>query len=108
MKDSCYYSVKSRVSVFPSARASQQIAKCRKAHGHVRKGSSGSSLRRWNREKWVNVKTGRPCGDSDHYSYCRPSVKVSKSTPVVRGGRLDASRIREKASGQRASIRRRR
>ena len=62
MKDQCYYSVKSRVSVFPSARASQMIAKCRKKHHQVRKTAAGSALKQWGQEKWVDTKTGRPCG----------------------------------------------
>ena len=32
-KDACYYSVKARYDVFPSAYASGAIAKCRKAGG---------------------------------------------------------------------------
>ena len=56
VKDSCYYSVKSRFKVFPSARASQAIAKCRKAHGHVRKTKEGSNLKRWQAERWKNTR----------------------------------------------------
>ena len=33
LKDSCYYSVKARYDVFPSAYASGAIAKCRKNKG---------------------------------------------------------------------------
>ena len=36
-KDACYHRVKSQYTVFPSARASQAIAKCRKKSGTVRK-----------------------------------------------------------------------
>ena len=43
-KDSCYHSVKSRYAVFPSARASQAIAKCRKGKGQVRKTEKGAEL----------------------------------------------------------------
>ena len=49
MKDACYKKVKAQYDVFPSARASQAIAKCRKASGSVRKTSEGTSLKR--REK---------------------------------------------------------
>ena len=36
-KDACYTKVKAQYAVFPSARASQAIAKCRKGSGTVRK-----------------------------------------------------------------------
>jgi hypothetical protein len=36
-KDACYYSVKARYDVFPSAYASGAIAKCRKAGDQKRK-----------------------------------------------------------------------
>ena len=43
------------------------------------------SLKRWFKEKWVDVKTGEPCGrkkgDGRPYPACRPSVKVDKKTP---------------------------
>jgi len=49
MKDACYKKVKSSYDVFPSARASQAIAKCRKSSGNVIKSEKGSSLKRWAR-----------------------------------------------------------
>ena len=61
-KDACYKKVKRRVKVFPSARASQQIAKCRKSKGQVKKSAKGASLRRWDKEKmggYKNRKTVR-------------------------------------------------
>ena len=51
-KDACYRKVKASYDVFPSARASQAIAKCRKGSGNVRKTEEGSSLKRWEKEKW--------------------------------------------------------
>ena len=33
-------------------------------------------LRRWHKEKWKNVKTGKDCGDADG-GLCRPSKRVS-------------------------------
>ncbi len=47
MKDACYKKVKASYDVFPSARASQAIAKCRKGSGSVRKSDEGTSLKRW-------------------------------------------------------------
>lgn len=85
MKDACYRKVKASYKVFPSARASQAIAKCRKSSGSVRKSEEGTSLRRWQKEKWVDTKTGKPCGAGGKNEYCRPTRKVSKQTPKTKG-----------------------
>lgn len=84
MKDSCYNKVKSQYKVFPSARASQAIAKCRKESGSVRKGEAGTSLKRWEKEKWVDTRTGKPCGAGGSNEYCRPSKRVSSKTPKTK------------------------
>ncbi len=45
------------------------------------------SLKRWHQEKWVDVKTGKPCGRKSaksskrSYPACRPSKRVSSKTP---------------------------
>ena len=99
-KDACYRKVKARFAVFPSARASQAIAKCRKAHGQVRKGAAGRSLRRWSREKWQTPK-GRPCGaKAAKGAYCRPTRRVSGATPRLRRS-LSKSQLRRKAAEKR-------
>ena len=85
MKDACYNKVKSQYKVFPSARASQAIAKCRKQSGSVRKGEAGTSLKRWEKEKWVDTRTGKPCGAGGKNEYCRPTKKVSSKTPKTKG-----------------------
>jgi len=46
MKDACYKKVKAQYDVFPTARASQSIAKSRKGSGAVRKTEGGTSLKR--------------------------------------------------------------
>lgn len=84
MKDSCYKKVKSQYDVFPSARASQAIAKCRKASGSINKSEKGASLKRWEKEKWVDTKTGKSCGAGGKNEYCRPSKRVSSKTPVTK------------------------
>ena len=81
MKDACYKKVKAQYDVFPSARASQAIAKCRKASGNVRRTSEGTSLKRWEKEKWTDTRTGKACGAGGKNEYCRPKVKVSSKTP---------------------------
>ena len=84
MKDACYKKVKASYDVFPSARASQAIAKCRKQSGSVRKTEEGASLKKWQAEKWVDTKTGKPCGAGGKNEYCRPSKRVSSATPKTR------------------------
>tara|TARA_R110001592_G_scaffold263363_3_gene528671 strand:- start:581 stop:907 length:327 start_codon:yes stop_codon:yes gene_type:complete len=102
--DACAKRVKASVAVWPSARASQMVAKCRKAHGHVRKGKAGTSLRRWGREKWTDVRTGRPCGSNVRTEYCRPTERVSKKkTPTMKpSARKTAANYHRKAAGKRA------
>ena len=81
-KDACYNKVKASYSTFPPARASQAIARCRKEKVQVRKTEAGSNLKRWQREKWTDTRTGKPCGAKTRGSqYCRPSRKVSSKTP---------------------------
>lgn len=112
MKDSCYKKVKASYKVFPSARASQAIAKCRKASGKVRKGKKGKSLKRWTAEKWVDTRTGRPCGSkTNKKQYCRPSKRVSSKTPKT-SSEISSSQKRKniarKSAGKRATSLKRR
>ena len=104
--DACTKEVKSRYKVWPSARASQAVAKCRKRKGQVRKGEKGKSLRRWAREKWVDKKTGKPCGHSGDAKsqYCRPTKVVSKKkTPNTRASKKDVQdALFAKRAGKRA------
>jgi len=86
--------VKNRVKVWPSAYASGQlVSEYKKAGGKYRgnkpKGDK-NPLGRWYEEKWVNIckpkgkgyeKCGREKSSIKNYPYCRPSVRVSKSTP---------------------------
>ena len=48
------------------------------------------SLKRWFDEKWVDTKTGKPCGRQKGekrkgYPACRPSRRVSSKTPKTTG-----------------------
>lgn len=51
----------------------------------VRKTEKGASLRRWFKEEWTDVSTGKPCGRSEGESrgvpYCRPKKRISSATP---------------------------
>ncbi len=71
----------------------------------VRKTQAGANLRRWFREKWVDTRTGKPCGrqkgEKRGTPYCRPSKRVSKKTPVTASEMSKsqkASRIKQKKS----------
>jgi hypothetical protein len=95
MKDACYRKVKAQYDVFPSARASQAIAKCRKQSGNVKKSEEGTSLKRWQAEKWVDTRTGKPCGAGGKNEYCRPTKKVSSRTPKTKS-EISPSRLAQK------------
>ena len=51
----------------------------------VRKSKKGLALKRWFKEKWVDVRTGKPCGrrkgEKRGVPYCRPSKRISSKTP---------------------------
>jgi hypothetical protein len=71
----------------------------------VRKTQAGANLRRWFKEKWVDTRTGKPCGrqkgEKRGTPYCRPSKRVSKKTPVTASEMSKsqkASRIKQKKS----------
>ena len=55
----------------------------------VRKTAKGLALKRWFKEKWKDVRSGKPCGrqqgEKRGTPYCRPSKRVSKKTPVTAG-----------------------
>ena len=73
------------------------------------------SLRRWFDEKWVDVKTGKPCGrqkgESRGYPACRPSKRVSSKTPKTTGemsSKEKAKFKREKTSSKNITYQHRR
>jgi hypothetical protein len=106
-KDSCYHSVKSRYAVFPSARASQAIAKCRKGKGQVRKTEKGTELKRWQAEKWQDTKSGKACGAGGKNEYCRPTKRVSSKTPKTKSEISPSKLAAKKAEKSRVGMGRR-
>ena len=69
----------------------------------VRKTDKGLALKRWFKEKWVDVRSGKPCGrqqgEKRGTPHCRPSKRVSKKTPVTAGEMSESakrSRIAQK------------
>jgi hypothetical protein len=65
----------------------------------VRKTKEGADLKRWFREKWIDVRTGKPCGrrkgEKRGTPYCRPSKRVSSKTPKT-SGEMSAAEKRKK------------
>jgi hypothetical protein len=104
MKDACYKKVKASYDVFPSARASQAIAKCRKASGSVRRTEAGTSLKRWEKEKWQDTKSGKACGAGGKNEYCRPTIKVSSETPKTKSQISPAKLAAKKAEKSRVGM----
>jgi hypothetical protein len=51
----------------------------------VRKTEKGAALKRWFKEDWKDVRTGKACGRQEGERrgtpYCRPSKRVSSKTP---------------------------
>jgi hypothetical protein len=103
-KDACYRKVKAKYKVFPSARASQAIAKCRKASGKVKKSKSGTELKRWEKEKWVDTRTGKACGAGGKNEYCRPTKRVSKKTPKTKSEMSKSELARKKREKSRVGM----
>ena len=67
----------------------------------VRKSKKGASLKRWFKEEWIDVRTGKPCGRSEREKrgvpYCRPKKRVSSATPKT-ASEMSASEKKKKIS----------
>ena len=54
-----------------------------------RKTAKGAALKRWFKEEWIDVRTGKPCGrrkgEKRGTPYCRPKKRVSSKTPKTAG-----------------------
>ena len=69
----------------------------------VRRTKKGLALKRWFKEDWKDVRTGKACGrgkdEKRGTPYCRPSKRISKKTPKTTGEMTAAekrSRISQK------------
>lgn len=76
----------------------------------AKSGGQHGGLDRWFAEKWVDIKTGKPCGrqegESRAYPACRPSRRVSSKTPKTSSELSSAEREkfkRSKTSSERIS-----
>jgi len=103
-KDACYKKVKAQYDVFPSARASQAIAKCRKSSGTVRKTEQGTALKRWQSEKWVDTKSGKACGAGGKNEYFRPTNRISSQTPKTKSEISPSKLMAKKAEKSRVGM----
>jgi len=92
--DSIVAKVKARVERWPSAYASGMVvSEYKKAMKKLGKKPYKDAdkppkklLARWYKEKWIDIKTGKECGKvrtDKYYPTCRPSIKVTKKTPVT-------------------------
>ena len=71
----------------------------------VRKTKKGLALKRWFKEDWKDVKTGKACGrkkgDGRGTPYCRPSKRVSEKTPKTSGEMSSAEKKKKVAEKKR-------
>ena len=92
--------IKARVKRWPSAYASGQVVILYKqlmkdAHKQPYKNDvkkNNTALARWYKEDWIDIRTGKKCGDranidngkgTNYYPTCRPNKRINKLTPVT-------------------------
>ena len=67
----------------------------------VRKTKKGLALKRWFKEDWKDVRTGKACGrqkgEKRGTPYCRPSKRVSSKTPKT-SSEMSSSEKRKRIS----------
>ena len=105
---------KKKFKVWPSAYASGWLVKEYKRRSGKYSGTktSSSGISRWYKEKWINVcKLPKKvsCGRSKlsktwkkNYPYCRPSIRVNKSTPRT-SSEISMKEIKKRCSRKRKS-----
>jgi len=78
------------------------VNQLRKEVPTFKKGGQHGGLDRWFAEKWVDVKTGKPCGrqegENRAYPACRPSKRVSSKTPKTSSELSSKEKARFKAT----------
>lgn len=71
----------------------------------VRKTKKGLALKRWFKEKWIDVRTGKPCGrrkgEKRGTPYCRPSKRISSKTPKTSGEMSSSEKAKKIAEKKR-------
>ncbi len=89
---------------------------CMECGGMMAEGGQHGGLDRWFAEKWVDVKTGKPCGRQEGenrkgYPACRPSRRINEDTPKTSSEMSSAEREkfkRSKTSSERINYQHRR
>lgn len=67
-------------------------------------------LARWYAEKWIDIRTGKPCGavhTADYYPTCRPSKQITKQSPVIAAALTETQKrrmIAQKQTAQAATV----
>ncbi len=78
----------------------KQVSRLKEAY--LAKGGQHGGLDRWFAEKWVDVKSGKPCGrqegENRAYPACRPSKRVSSKTPKTSSELSSKEKARFKAT----------
>ena len=73
----------------------------------VRKTEKGAALKRWFKEDWKDVRTGKACGrkkgEKRGTPYCRPTKKVSSKTPKT-SGEMTAAEKKKKRIAQKKRL----
>ena len=71
----------------------------------VRKTKKGAALKRWFKEEWKDVSTGKPCGrrkgEKRGTPYCRPSKRISSKTPKTSGEMSSSEKAKRVAQKKR-------
>ena len=71
----------------------------------VRKTKAGLALKRWFKEDWKDVRTGKACGrrkgEKRGTPYCRPSKRVSSKTPRTAGEMSSSEKAKRVAQKKR-------
>ena len=77
----------------------------------VRKTAKGAALKRWFKEEWKDVRTGKACGrrkgEKRGTPYCRPSKRISSKTPKTSGEMTAAEkkkRLKKKDEADQATV----
>ena len=110
---------KTRFKSWPSAYASGWLVKEYKRRGgtYIGKKPINNGLKRWFEEEWINVcklPEKVPCGRpktsvtewKKKYPYCRPSKKITKSTPKI-ASKFSKSEIKKRCSKKRKNPKKR-
>jgi hypothetical protein len=78
------------------------ISQLRREVPTFKKGGQHGGLDRWFAEKWVDVKSGKPCGrqegENRAYPACRPSKRISSKTPKTSSELSSQEKARFKAT----------